>query len=119
MAAALPLALQMLVPLVMQITAPLVATADAPHSMLQGWLQWALATPVQFWLGARWYRAGYQAVRAASGSMDLLVAIGTTAACGLRVFERLQTRAVHLLYFEATAVVITLVLLGKWLEARA
>jgi Cu+-exporting ATPase len=50
------------------------------HSMLPGWLQWALATPVQFWLGARFYRAGWAALRAGSGNMDLLVALGTSAA---------------------------------------
>ena len=51
--------------------------------MLRGWWQLALATPVQFWLGARFYRAGWNALRAGSGNMDLLVAIGTSAAFGL------------------------------------
>ncbi len=89
---------------------------------LPGWLQWALATPVQFWLGARFYRAGWAALRAGSGNMDLLVALGTSAGYGLSVWQL----AVHgggghapHLYFEASAVVITLVLLGKWLEGRA
>jgi Cu+-exporting ATPase len=91
--------------------------------MPDGWLQWALATPVQFWLGARFYRAGYGAVRAGTGNMDLLVALGTSAAYGLSVYL-LFAHAGHdmgggHLYFEASAVVITLVLLGKWLEARA
>ena len=84
---------------------------------LPGWLQWLLATPVQFWLGARFYRAGWKALRAGSGNMDLLVAIGTSAAYGLSVYLLLEGAA-HL-YFESSAVVITLVLLGKWLEARA
>ena len=53
------------------------------HWMLDGWLQLALATPVQFWLGARFYRAGWKALRAGSGNMDLLVALGTSAAYGL------------------------------------
>ena len=91
--------------------------------MLPGWLQCALATPVQFFLGARFYRAGWQALRAGSGNMDLLVALGTSAAYGLSLYLMLthaghEGMAPHL-YFEASAVVITLVLLGKWLEARA
>jgi len=90
--------------------------------MLDGWLQLALATPVQFWLGARFYRAGWKALKAGTGNMDLLVALGTTAGYGLSVYL-LYTHAGHgtppHLYFEASAVVITLVLLGKWLETRA
>ncbi|MGH8805850.1 MAG: copper-translocating P-type ATPase, partial [Polaromonas sp.] len=85
------------------------------------WLQWLLATPVQFWLGARFYRAGWKALRAGTGNMDLLVAIGTSAAYGLSVYQ-LLVRGDHgmaHLYFEASAVVITLVLLGKWMETRA
>ena len=87
---------------------------------LPGWLQWLLATPVQFWLGARFYRAGWKALRAGAGNMDLLVALGTSAAYGLSVYLLLAGGhgAAHL-YFESSAVVITLVLLGKWLEARA
>ncbi|MBD8531201.1 MULTISPECIES: heavy metal translocating P-type ATPase [unclassified Massilia] len=88
---------------------------------LPGWLQWLLATPVQFWLGARFYRAGWKALRAGSGNMDLLVAIGTSAAYALSVYLLLREGTHHAahLYFESSAVVITLVLLGKWLEARA
>jgi Cu+-exporting ATPase len=87
---------------------------------LPGWLQLALATPVQFWLGARFYRAGWKALRARTGNMDLLVALGTSAAYGLSVYMlwRHWGHEPHL-YFEAGAAVITLVLLGKWLEARA
>jgi len=88
---------------------------------LNGWLQLALATPVQFWLGARFYRAGWKALRAGTGNMDLLVALGTSAGYGLSLyllFKHAEHGAPHL-YFEASAVVITLVLLGKWLEARA
>ncbi|WP_309903027.1 heavy metal translocating P-type ATPase [Variovorax soli] len=89
--------------------------------MLDGWLQLALATPVQFWLGARFYRAGWKALKAGAGNMDLLVALGTSAGYGLSLYL-LLTHAGHgmpHLYFEASAVVITLVLLGKWLEQRA
>ncbi|EWS62092.1 Copper-exporting P-type ATPase A [Methylibium sp. T29-B] len=89
--------------------------------MLDGWVQLALATPVQFWLGGRFYRAGWKAALAKTGNMDLLVALGTSAAYGLSVyllFEHAAHGMPHL-YFEASAAVITLVLLGKWLEQRA
>ncbi|HLX02583.1 MAG TPA: heavy metal translocating P-type ATPase [Trinickia sp.] len=84
------------------------------------WLQLALASVVQFGFGARFYSAAWRALRAKAGNMDLLVALGTSAAYGLSVW---QTAAhpgemAHL-YFEASAVVIVLVRFGKWLEARA
>lgn len=88
---------------------------------LAGSWQMLLASPVQFWLGARFYRAGWKALRAGSGNMDLLVAIGTSSAYGLSVYL-LWAHGAHgmsHLYFESAAVVITLVLLGKWLETRA
>ncbi|VVE28613.1 copper-transporting ATPase [Pandoraea aquatica] len=100
---------------------PMLVEPFGVHLMPPPWVQWLLATPVQFWLGARFYRAGYKAVRAGSGNMDLLVALGTSAAYGLSLYEwwRAPTDSMPHLYFEAAAVVITLVLLGKWLEARA
>ena len=60
--------------------------------MLPGWAQFALATPVQFWLGARFYAAGWKAVRAGSGNMDLLVALGTSAAWGLSTYALMAGR---------------------------
>lgn len=101
------------------LVAPMFGSLAGKHWMLPGWLQWLLATPVQFWLGARFYRAGWKALRAGSGNMDLLVAVGTSAAYGLSVYLLLTRGDPMHLYFEASAVVITLVLLGKWLEARA
>jgi Cu+-exporting ATPase len=100
---------------------PMIADAFGLHWMLPGMLQLALASPVQFWLGARFYRAGWKALRARTGNMDLLVALGTSAAYGLSVFELYRTSgsAMGHYYFEASAVVITLVLAGKWLEGRA
>ncbi|HZV65668.1 MAG TPA: heavy metal translocating P-type ATPase [Telluria sp.] len=90
---------------------------------LPGWLQLALATPVQFWTGARFYRGAWSALRARSGNMDLLVALGTSAAYGLSVVQLAAAQAhgqpMPHLYFEAAAVVILLVRFGKWLEARA
>ncbi len=100
---------------------PMVAMLFGMDWALDGWLQLALATPVQFWLGARFYRAGWKALRAGTGNMDLLVALGTSAGYGLSLyllFKHAQHGTPHL-YFEASAVIITLVLLGKWLEARA
>jgi len=94
---------------------------EGAHLMLPALWQWLLATPVQFWLGARFYKAGWGAVRAGTGNMDLLVALGTSAAYGLSVYM-LWLHGLHHaseLYFEGSAVVISLVLLGKWLEARA
>ncbi|MGJ7916234.1 heavy metal translocating P-type ATPase [Massilia sp. LXY-6] len=104
------------------LSLPLVLPMVFHGWMLPGWLQLLLATPVQFWLGARFYRAGWKALRAGAGNMDLLVAIGTSAAYALSVYELLRGPAGHgmpQLYFESSAVVITLVLLGKWLEGRA
>jgi Cu+-exporting ATPase len=100
---------------------PMLLQLFGVHLMLGGWIQLALATPVQFWLGARFYRAGWRAVRAGAGNMDLLVALGTTAAYGLSVFllARHAGSGMPHLYFESSATVITLVLLGKWLETRA
>jgi P-type Cu+ transporter len=99
---------------------PMLGDLFGQHWMLPGWLQLALATPVQFWLGARFYRAGWKALRAGTGNMDLLVALGTSAAYGLSVVTLLVSEeGMPHLYFESSAVVITLVLLGKWLEARA
>jgi len=88
--------------------------------MLPGWMQLALATPIQFWLGARFYKGGWKAALARAGNMDLLVAIGTSAAYGLSVYLLLASggHTGHL-YFESSAVIISLVLLGKWLEQRA
>ena len=100
---------------------PMLGLILGRHWMLDGWLQLALATPVQFWLGARFYRAGWHAVRAGAGNMDLLVALGTSAAYGLSLVQlwREGSEAMPHLYFEASALVITLVMLGKWLETRA
>ncbi|MFC0349975.1 heavy metal translocating P-type ATPase [Undibacterium danionis] len=109
------------------LMAPMVLALFGIDWMIPGWIQMLLATPVQFWLGARFYRAAWNAVRAGTGNMDLLVAIGTSSAYGLSVYL-LFAQSQHVihdlhgmshLYFESSAVVITLVLLGKHLEARA
>ncbi len=88
------------------------------HFILPVWLQWLLATPVQFWIGARFYRGAWASLKNRSSNMDVLVALGTSAAyflsCGIVLFGVHQP-----VYFEASATLITLVLLGKLLEARA
>ena len=111
------LALLLAIPLML----PMFAEWFGVHWMLPAWIQFALAAPVQFILGARFYRAGWRALRAGSGNMDLLVAIGTSAAFGLSLYLWWQAvpGAMPHLYFESAAVVIALVLLGKHLESRA
>jgi Cu+-exporting ATPase len=96
---------------------PMVLSPFGIDAMPPGWIQWLLATPVQFWLGARFYSAGWKAIRNFTGNMDLLVALGTSAAYGLSIY--LLLKGEHHLYFEASSAVITLVLVGKWLEGRA
>jgi Cu+-exporting ATPase len=113
-AASAALTLPLMLPMLLQLA--------GVHWMLDGLWQLALATPVQFWFGRHFYREGWKAARAASGNMDLLVALGTSAAYGLSLYLLWRSWGVddmpHL-YFEGSAAVITLVLLGKWLEARA
>ncbi len=95
------------------------------HFMLSGWYQLLLALPVQFWLGSRFYKAAWKALKAKTGNMDLLVVLGTTAAFGLSLYnlyvygEHAGREGIGHLYFESASVIITLVLLGKYLEARA
>ena len=80
------------------------------------WLQWLLATPVQFWAGKRFYSGAWHSLRGGGANMDVLVALGTSAAYFFSVFTVFFDGP---LYFEASAAVVTLVRLGKLLEARA
>ena len=105
------------VALTLPLVAPMLLLPFGVSWMLPKWVQLILATPVQLVVGARFYRGAWGALKARSGNMDLLVALGTTAAFGLSV-ALLRTPGAHV-YFEASAAVITLVLLGKALEARA
>lgn len=89
------------------------------HAELPALWQLTLATPVQFWLGWRFYEGAFKSLRGGAGNMDVLVAMGTSAAWGLSAWVTLFGGAGGHLYFEAAAMVITLVLLGKWLEGRA
>ncbi|KGF65390.1 heavy metal translocating P-type ATPase [Pseudomonas lutea] len=107
--------------LALPLVAPMILQPFGLHGMLPAWLQFVLATPVQFVLGARFYAAAWKAVRAGAGNMDLLVALGTSAGYGLSVYQWLTAAPGTMphLYFEASAVVIALVLLGKYLESSA
>ena len=113
-------ALIMAIVLASPLVLPMLLQPFGVHWMLPAWVQFALATPVQFIFGARFYVAAWKAVRAGAGNMDLLVALGTSAGYGLSLYEWATAagRMPHL-YFEASAVVIALVLLGKYLESRA
>ncbi|MHC8311269.1 heavy metal translocating P-type ATPase [Pseudomonas sp. GT1P32] len=110
----------MAIALALPLVLPMLLQPFGVHWMLPAWVQFALATPVQFIFGARFYVAAWKAVRAGAGNMDLLVALGTSAGYGLSLYEWATAagRMPHL-YFEASAVVIALVLLGKYLESRA
>ncbi|MDR2365683.1 MAG: heavy metal translocating P-type ATPase, partial [Zoogloeaceae bacterium] len=104
-------------PLIAQM--PFMFTGDTHHDILPRWLQFALATPVQFWIGWRFYRGGFSALRGGVGNMDVLVALGTSMAWGYSAVVTLAGLAHYHVYYEASASVITLVLLGKILESRA
>ncbi|UZM13681.1 heavy metal translocating P-type ATPase [Pseudomonas kielensis] len=107
--------------LALPLVLPMLVQPFGLHWMLPAWVQFILATPVQFIFGARFYVAAWKAVRAGAGNMDLLVALGTSAGYGLSIYLWATASAgtePHL-YFEASAVVIALVLLGKYLESRA
>ncbi|MDP4489450.1 heavy metal translocating P-type ATPase [Pseudoalteromonas piscicida] len=108
--------------LTLPMVLPMFAMLFNQNWMLPAWMQWALATPVQFYFGARFYRAGWGAIKAGTGNMDLLVAIGTSAAYGLSVYLWWTFSGEHgapHLYFESSSAVLSLVLLGKYLEHRA
>jgi Cu+-exporting ATPase len=107
------------------LTLPLVAQmafmfgANAHDDVIPRWWQLLLATPVQFWIGWRFYVGGFNAIRGGAGNMDVLVALGTSMAWAYSVFVTVADLHHQHVYFEASATVITLVLLGKILEARA
>jgi Cu+-exporting ATPase len=113
------------------LTAPLLAQmgpmllhgewfGGAAHAdLLPRWLQFALATPVQFWIGRRFYVGAWNALRSGGANMDVLIALGTTMAWAFSAAVTLLGLSELHVYFEAGAAVITLVLLGKLLEARA
>ena len=102
------------------LTLPLLANMFAPgHEWVPRWLQFVLATPVQFIAGWRFYRGGFNALRGGGANMDVLVALGTSMAWALSTVVTFMGLHEQPVYFEAGAAVITLVRLGKLLEARA
>lgn len=105
--------------LTLPLALPMLLTPLGIHAELPAVWQLILATPVQFWLGWRFYVGAFKSLRGGAGNMDVLVAMGTSAAWGLSAWVTLLGGAGGHLYFEAAAMVITLVLLGKWLEGRA
>ncbi len=92
---------------------------EVHHDLVPRWLQMLLATPVQFWIGARFYRGAWASLRGGGANMDVLVALGTSMAYFYSLVVTLANRHDLHVYFEASAMIITLVLLGKLMEARA
>ncbi len=105
--------------LTLPLLAQMLAMFGAGHAELPRGVQLALATPVQFWIGARFYRGGWAALAGGGANMDVLVALGTSAAYFFSLAVTLLELSELPVYFEASATIITLVLLGKLLEARA
>ncbi|MCB1960965.1 MAG: copper-translocating P-type ATPase [Rhodocyclaceae bacterium] len=111
------IALVLSLPLVAQM--PAMFFGEGGHELIPRWWQFALATPVQFWIGARFYRGAWAALRGGGANMDVLVALGTSMAYGFSAVVTVAGWAGQHVYFEASAAIITLVLMGKLLEARA
>jgi Cu+-exporting ATPase len=103
-------------PLLLQMAAML---GHGHGDVLPRWLQLGLATPVQFWIGRRFYVGAWHALRGGAANMDVLVALGTSAAYLYSLVVTVLGLQGQHVYFEASAAIITLVLLGKLLEARA
>ena len=105
-------------PLLVEMVLMLPVWSTHTHGTLPIWVQGLLATPVQFWIGKRFYVGAWHSLRGGGSNMDVLVALGTSAAyflsCAVLLFSLDQD-----VYFEASATIITLVLLGKLLETRA
>src|SRR5690606_24395122 len=94
-----------------------------PKLLMNPWFQFALATPVQFVIGWPFYKGAFRSLRGGSANMDVLVAMGTSAAYVYSIYEGIKAITVpgyeaHL-YFETSALLITLILFGKYLEANA
>ncbi|HEV2672907.1 MAG TPA: cation-translocating P-type ATPase [Aliidongia sp.] len=103
------------------LLAPMVLGLVGWPVMLPDWLALALAAPVQLWLGRHFYRSAWAALRAGVGSMDQLVVLGTSAAWALSLYDLATVPAGTMpdLYLEPAAAIVTFVLIGKYLEARA
>jgi len=105
--------------LTLPFVAQMVAMFGGRHEdLLPLWVQVVLATPVQFWIGARFYVGAWHALRGGGANMDVLIALGTSMAYLYSAAVVMLGLPLHV-YFEASAAIITLVLMGKLLEARA
>ena len=107
--------------LTIPLAVPMLLRLFGLNMMLPGWAQLMLATPLEFWLGGRFFINGWRAARHGVGTMDQLVALGTGAAYGLSLTLLLTAPpgTTPELYFETSGIIITLVRLGKWLELQA
>lgn len=105
--------------LTLPLALPMLLMLFGVDAAIPPWLQFILATPVQFWSGRHFYLGAFKSLRGGAGNMDVLVVLGTSAAWGLSTWVVLTGGAGGHLYFEASAMVITLVLFGKWMEGRA
>lgn len=105
--------------LTLPLALPMLLMPFEVDAALPPWAQLLLATPVQFWIGWRFYRGAFLSLRGGAGNMDVLVAMGTSAAWGLSAWNAITGNPAGGLYFEASALLITLVLFGKWMEGRA
>lgn len=103
------------IPLMLQM---LTMFSDDHSEWLPRWLQWLLATPVQFWIGFRFYKGAWYALKGGGANMDVLIVLGTSMAYLFSMVVTLYGLEQHV-YFEASAAIITLVLLGKLMESRA
>ncbi|HNH52671.1 MAG TPA: heavy metal translocating P-type ATPase [Nitrosomonas sp.] len=103
------------IPLMLQM---LTMFSDDHSEWLPRWLQWLLATPVQFWIGFRFYKGAWYALKGGAANMDVLIVLGTSMAYLFSTVVTLYGLEQHV-YFEASAAIITLVLLGKLMESRA
>lgn len=110
------------VPLLMTMLVHLFAL-PLPHLFMNPYFQFVLATIVQFGIGWQFYTGAYKSLRSGSANMDVLVALGTSAAYGYSIYESVKwiinSNITPHLYFETSAILITLILFGKYLEARA
>ncbi|MXN65236.1 heavy metal translocating P-type ATPase [Stappia sp. GBMRC 2046] len=107
--------------LALPLVAPMVAMLFGIHITIPPLVQLALATPVQIFAGSRFYTGAFKALRGGGANMDVLVALGTSAAYGYSLYRIIANGPAHAghLYFEASAVILTLILFGKLLELRA
>ena len=95
---------------------------ELPSILMNPWFQFALATPIQFIIGWQFYEGAYKNLKTKSANMDVLVALGTSAAYFYSLYEAIKTIGTNYephLYFETSAILITLILFGKYLEASA